>query len=486
MRFRALLAAAAALGLLCCAPVISAPGAATTVAIRNVTVVDVTDGSLHPDRTVLVEGNRIVTVGAAAEVAVPANAQVVEAAGGYLIPGLWDMHAHAATESRVESFFRLLLAHGITGFRDPFGSLGVAARARATAEAAELPGPPRMVVAGNMVDGPPGIVPGARVVSTPEEGRRVVDSLHAAGAPFVKVYFLLSPQTYSAISERARELEMPFAGHVPVEIRAADASDAGQRSIEHLTGVLTGCSSAEAGILAEWQELIRQMRAGNMAVVTKNYLEPVRHALATQDEARCRLLAERFIENETWQVPTLISLRGKAYLRELAAAGDPRERYFKPPSRWTGGRPFGFPITEEQWEILQRQYEREREIVRMMAAAGVPFLAGSDTATPWVFPGFGLHDELALLVEAGLTPLQALQAATLSPARYLEATDSLGTVEVGKLADLVLLEGDPLEDIMNTRRIRAVVADGRLYRRSDLDRLLAEVEASNRQDGTRE
>lgn len=481
MNRRDLVTSTAISGALCLLCGVSALAQSSTVAVRNVTVVDVTDGSLHQNQTVRIDGNEIDAVGRANEVRVPRDAQVVEGEGKYLIPGLWDMHVHAATDIRVESFLRLFLANGITGFRDMFGSLDVAERARASVEAGELPGPPRIVVAGNIVDGPPGSWPGVVVASTPEDGRRIVDSLHAAGAPFIKVYFLLAPGTYYAISERSRELSLPFVGHVPFLVRAADASDAGQRSIEHLTGVLGGCSSDEKAVLAASRRLTGEMGAGNRAAATKNSMEPVRLAVATQDDDRCRRLMDQFIENQTWQVPTLVSLRGKAYLRELAAAGDPRTRYFTPPSRWTADGPYGFPFTEEQWDILQGEYERQKEVVGMMADVGVPLLAGSDTAIPWAFPGFGLHDELELLVEAGLTPLQALQAATLEPARFFGRTDELGTVTEGKLADLVLLDANPLEDISNTQRIPAVVADGRLYRRSDLDRLLDEAEELNRQ-----
>lgn len=450
--------------------------AESVAAITPVTIVDVRDGALHVDRTVLLEGDRVARVGPAGEIAIPDGADVVDGEGGYLIPGLWDMHTHAAREGQTESFFRLFLANGITGIRDMFGSLDVAEGARASVEAGELPGPPRIVVAGNLIDGPRSRVPGALTASTPDEGRNLVDSLHSAGVPFIKVYFGPTPETYFAIAERSRELGLPFVGHVPIFVRAAEASDAGQRSIEHLTGIVRGCSAEEEQIFDDWRKILG---LGDMRAISHRYLEPAKRALATQDEERCQRLIERFIENETWQTPTLVSLRGKAFLRELAAADDPREQYFSPPDRWTGGRPFGFPMTEAQWEVLQGQYEREEEIVGMMAAAGVPVLAGSDMGTPWAFPGFGLHDELELLVEAGLTPLQALQAATLNPARFFARTDELGTVTEGKLADLVLLEGNPLEDITNTQGIRAVVADGRLYRRADLDRLLAEVAASN-------
>lgn len=448
-------------------------------AITPVTVVDVRDGSLQADRTVLVEGDRIARVGPADEITISDGADVVDGEDGYLIPGLWDMHTHAAREGQPESFFRLFVANGITGIRDMFGSLDVAESARASVGAGELPGPARIVVAGNLIDGPRSRVPSALTAATPDEGRNLVDSLHKAGVPFIKVYFGPTPEAYFAIAERSQELGLPLVGHVPIFVRAAEASAAGQRSIEHVTGVVRGCSAEEDAIFGDWRRILV---LGDMGAIAEHYMEPAARALATQDEERCQRLIERFIENETWHAPTLVSLRGKAFLRELAAADDPREQYFSPPDRWTGGRPFGFPVTEAQWEILQGQYEREEEIVGMMAAAGVPVLAGSDMGTPWAFPGFGLHDELELLVEAGLTPLQALQAATLNPARFFARTGELGTVAEGKLADLVLLEGNPLEDITNTQGIRAVVADGRLYRRADLDRFLTDVEALNGSD----
>jgi hypothetical protein len=253
--------------------------------------------------------------------------------------------------------------------------------------------------------------------------------------------------------------------------------------MEHLYGTLQGCSSEQDEVIADFRSAMTAMLAGDTSRTSEDvFFERNRRSLATQDDARCRDLAAVFAEEGVWQVPTLVTLRGYAYMRELSAAGDPRLRYLPPGTLefWTPStNRFASRMRSDQWSMEQAVYRRYLEILRLMAAAGVGILAGSDTPNPWAFPGSGLHDELALMVDAGLTQLQALQAATLNPARYFERTHELGTVAAGKLADLVLLDADPLEDIKNAQRIRAVIADGRLYSRRDLDGLLAAVAAEN-------
>jgi imidazolonepropionase-like amidohydrolase len=451
------------------------------VAIRGATVIDVRDGALARDQTVLMEGNVITAVGPVAEVVVPPGADVLEAAGGFVVPGLWDMHVHATNQVDVPTYLTLFIANGITGFRETWGSSGAADSARAQIAARRLAGPARQVVAGAIIDGPARYWPGSLIALTPDDGRRIADSLHAAGAPFLKVYESLLPDTYFAIAERSRALGIPFAGHVPAAVAAGAASDAGLRSMDHFSGVVRGCSIAEDSILAENLVAAQAtLRGDSVRRPPEAQVRQTRHTLATQDDERCLALARRFARNGTWQVPTLVATRGYAYMRELAAAGDPRIRYLDPRIEgfWTPAtNPFTSQFPEERWESLQALYARTEQLVPLMAAAGVPILAGSDAPNPWVVPGFGLHDELELLVRAGLTPLQALQTATLNPARFLGRTEELGTVAVGRLADLVLLESNPLEDITHTRRIRAVVADGRLYRRPELDFMLEELAA---------
>jgi imidazolonepropionase-like amidohydrolase len=479
------------------------PGAAQNhLAITPVTVIDLTDGSLQLNQTVLVVANQIVVVGPVDEVDVPENAQVVAGTDGYLIPGLWDMHTHLLwSTDATEHYFiempegmdswtlweryygptlNLLVANGITGIREMGGNLDVARRVQQRADA-EGRFAPRMAVAGHVIDGPPPLWPGMMVVATLEQARRAVDSLAAAGAAFIKVRNRIRPDAYQTIARRAKELGIPLAGHVPWLIRTTDAADAGQRSVEHLTGVVEGCSRSQDELIELNRQILDALAKREEAVANALDDRLFTRMLATPDDDRCRSLLRHLARSETWQVPTLVLGRGlDHYLKHGEVNDEPLLKYVHPAWR-TSWAPENDPYgqkTEEVYRQRMRWYERKQEIVGMAAEEGVPILAGSDTPNAFVFPGFGLHEEMQLLVESGLTSLEALQAATINPARFLGAADSLGTVEEGKLADLVLLDANPLEDITNTQRIRAVIADGRLYRRVELDRLLAEVEAS--------
>jgi hypothetical protein len=461
------------------------PGAgapAERVALRNVTVVDVTDGSLHPGRTVVIEGGRISRIGPTDDVVVAADTRVVDAAGGYLIPGLWDMHAHALGSQRAFApMLKALLANGVTGIRDPqHSSLALAAMIRPALRTGAMPGPPRLVVAGNQVDGAPPSWPGVQVADSPDRGRAIVDSLVNAGAPFIKVYSRLRPATYQAIAARSNELGIPFVGHVPATVSAADASAAGQRSFEHLLWVMIDCST---GGEAARDQLNAWLASGagrdSAAAIAEAFGRPLRSVLRSPfDEQRCRTLLSHLAANETWQVPTLLPAWAVATATDSALAADPRTRYVPrdgPLSYW---EPYFDRMPPK--DQARRMYDRQRRIAGMLEEHDVPLLVGTDMpAVPMVYPGFGVHDEMKLLTDAGLSPLYVLRAATLNPARFLELDDSLGTVAVGKRADLVLLEANPLEDIANVGRIRAVVANGRLYDRADLDALFDEVAATS-------
>jgi imidazolonepropionase-like amidohydrolase len=457
-------------------PMLAEAQAPQRLAITHVNIVDVGSGRIDLDRTVMITGWRISEIRPGSD-QLAAGIRAVDGRGRYLIPGLWDMHVHAAFPGLDAIFFPELLANGITGVREMFSSFAWVDSSRNRIARGEIAGP-RMVASGHILDGSPPIWPGSTAVTDAATARRAVDSLQDGGADFIKVYSRLTPAEYFAVSEEAKRLGIPFAGHVPQLVSAASASDAGQRSVEHLTNVVLGCSSREDEFLAQLAAAVASPRGWDSAgAVSRAQLEP---ALASFDPGRCRLLAKRFIANGTWMVPTIAVLHGVAFLDDTTLARDPRLRsvpsWFR--SGWNPASDFRFRmLTARDWAIRKQAYARQLEIVSLLHQERVAFLAGTDLSNPYVLPGYSLHDELEAFVARGFTPLEALQTATLLPARYLNATDSLGTVAVGKLADLVLLDGNPLLDIKNTTRIRAVVANGRLYERADLDRLLADAEA---------
>jgi hypothetical protein len=425
--------------------------------LTHVTVIDVTDGTPQPDQTVVITGDRISEVGEAARVVAPPGATVVDARGKFLIPGLWDMHVHWYNKDT----FTLFTANGVTGIRQMFGNpylLGW----RQEIEKGSLSGP-RMILASPIIDGPQPVWPNSIEVRTEDEGRKAVRKVQNWGADFVKIYALLPRDAYFAIADEAKKQGLTFAGHVPLSLSPSEASAAGQRSIEHLTGILIECSDNEADLR---KELVQRRRARAEAI-----------ALETYSDRKAAELFALFVKNETWQCPTLTVMRSNADVGDENFRRDERLKFI----------PSGM---KDRWSMrianhndpnfagAKKVFQKELEIVGAMQKAGVQLLAGTDTGNPFCFPGFSLHDELALLVAAGLTPVEALRSATINPAKFLDLDRTLGTIERGKIADLVLLDANPLVDIRNTQKINAVITNGRLLDRKALKKMLAQAEAA--------
>jgi len=433
--------------------------------ILHVTVIDATGADASPDQTVVIKGDRIAALGKADEVFIPRGASVVDATGKFLIPGLWDMHVHTLQERRPKEFFPLLIANGVTGVRDmgsPMSDLQAASMLRKQIDGGDIVGP-KIVAAGPLLDGPNPMFPELSIaVSNEPQARQAVKDLQSGGADFIKVYSLLPRAAYFAIADEARLSNIPFAGHVSESISALEASDAGQKSIEHLSGVRLACSTSEAELRRELMEA----RAKSDASLLYRVL---RHVYAksteTYSEKKAEALFSRFVANETWQVPTLVVARFLAQIERQ----DPRRAL-------TGKRPENDPwveyLTADQFESVSTSTQNAFDLVYAMKSSGVKFMAGTDAPNPFVVPGRSLHDELELLVQAGFTPLEALQSATRNPAEYLGRLDTLGTIEIGKLADLVLLDANPLEDIGNSRKIWAVIVNGKILLRPQLDEML--------------
>lgn len=435
----------------------AAPRREPVVAVTHVSVVDVERGRTFPDHTILVRDGRIVEVGPSRGVPIPRDARVIEGRGRYVVPGLWDMHVHTVGGSS-ERMLPVYVAYGVTGVRDMGSDLDVLRRERDRIRRGESVGP-RIVMAGPILDGPLGVpMPAAhrrwRIELTDSvRARHVVDSLARAGADFIKVHERLSAPVYRAIVDQARRARLPFAGHVPTEVGPLAVVAAGQRSVEHLVNVPIPCTAAES-----------------LALRARTPIEAIFGRCSSADLAP---LYRRFVDSRVPNTPTLVVQQAIA-LRPDEHPGDPGTRHTPAPVRelMHEAGPFSGPLPPDDVRRRMRTvFEKRVRQVGAMHRAGVPLLVGTDA--PGVAPGWSAHEELRLLVRAGLRPAEALRAATLEPARWIGATDSLGAIARGRRADLVLLDADPLADIGSTRRIRAVVADGRVYDRAALDELLA-------------
>jgi hypothetical protein len=454
-----------------------APGANQgSLALTHVTVIDTIDGVTKPDMTVVIAGERIIGMAKSGEIRLPENAQTVNAAGKFLIPGLWDMHVHWYEKD----YLPLFIANGVTGTRQMYG-VPMVQQWRKQIEAGQLLGP-RMLIPSPIVDGPKPVWPGSIAVANASEARQAVIEVKRAGADFVKVYSLLSRDAYFAIADESKKQGIPFEGHVPDSVTLEEASNAGQLTVEHLTGVLAACSSHEAELLKSAQETVLAFETGQRPIVRfsgPEYRERQTLALETYSPQKAETIFGELKRNHTWQCPTLTVLRSMAYADDPSFASDPRLKYLPRDlvSSWNPKEdPFLKDRTAEDWAVSKKVFSKDLKIVGAMQRAGVEILAGTDTLNPYCLPGFSLHDELGLLVQSGLTPIEALQAATLNPARFLGREKDLGTIDTGKIADLVVLDANPLDDIANTRKISAVVFGGKFFSRASLDDMLAKIE----------
>ena len=441
------------------------------LAFTHVTVIDTVRGTLNSDVTVVVAGDRIVALGKPGRTRLPNGAQVVDSTGKFLIPGLWDMHFHTPFDDKQvrEIFFPLTLANGVTGIRHMFGSESVL-KLKAQVSSGQLLGP-RMIVGSPVVDGPTPMWQGSISVSNETTGREAVRSIKNSGYDFIKVYQFLPRDVYYAIADEAKKQNIPFAGHVPFSLSAAEASDAGQKTLEHIFGVGLACSTHEESLrpkLADAAANVDKAFAAHIELFVRNEAEPA----GSYDPRKAEALFKRLAVNGTYVVPSLVLHRSFAFGKEDPAfSNDPRLKYMPANIKRLFVWILGF------FNEYRPVYEQMLVMTGAMQRAGVKVLAGTDTFNAYCFPGFSVHDELELFVKTGFTPLEALQTATLNPARYLNLSRSLGTIEKGKTADLVLLDANPLESIGNTRKIAGVVVNGRYLPKETLQKMLADVEA---------
>ena len=457
------------------------PVLTTGLALRHVTVVNTRDGSLQPNRLVVVDGGRIVHVGANRPVRLEGAAKAIDARGQFLVPGYLDMHTHtlAAADAPTPPW-PMLLAHGITGIREMSGSAALVERARRLNEDSQsgrIAAPEVVQVAGDLVAGMP----------RPEMAMPFVQRQKEMGANMVKVV-AANREVTLAILAAAKVHDIQVAGHLSPALGAVEASAAGWRAVEHVgagMGILLDCSADDAGVR---RAIFNGEGAKPVPFSPAAVVQPMlgreadaplyQRVLATQDEAKCRGVVRSMSSQGTWQVPTLIRLRTMLQGSDVAFVNDPNLIYVDKTRRgmWQLlGQRFAATVPTPATETFARYYAAQSKLVGLMAQEQVRLLTGSDLGGIWVIPGIGLHQEFRELAAAGLTPLQVLQATTLTGAEFLGRSASMGTVDEGKQADLVLLEANPLERVENLSRISGLVLKGRYFSGQQLQDMKRDV-----------
>ncbi len=483
-RYGAVFGALACIALATCASRDAAMvDVARGVVIRDVTIVDTRDGSLAANRDVVIDAGRIVAIHANAVVRTAAAVQVVDGSGQYLVPGFNDMHTHAlGSADQQPSYWPLMLANGITGVREMSGSEALIKRAQklnADSAAGVVDAPEVLQVPGDLVGRP----------MPPAAATALVQQQKAQGASFIKVVNTNREGLLAVLGE-AKLQGLGVAGHLVPGLSAVESSNAGWRAIEHLGagfGILLDCAADEAAIRAA----VMGGQGARPPSPPTFVLSPMlyraldapfyQRTLASYSAEKCETVAKTLAKNDTWQVPTLLRLHTMLNSADAATRTDANLKYVDKTTQalweslavqYTANVPAAAAATFSQY------YTAQRDLIKLLKRHGAKLLAGSDVGGIWVIPGFSLQQEFRELAAAGLTPLEVLQSTTLNAAEFLGRSASMGTVEVGKHADLVLLQANPLTDVANLEKISGVFLKGRYVPQAALEKGKADVAAA--------
>lgn len=446
--------------------------------ITGVKVIDPEQG-LIGDRHVAIRDGKIITVSAEV-IPVSAEARIIDGAGKYLIPGLWDAHVHFDyIPELAPSMFDLFLYYGITSVRDTGGRLEEVLKWKNKSKE-DITAAPRVMVAGPLVDGAPSVYNGSSPSRPPlgvetasvEETRAKVKELADAGVDLIKAYEMLSPAQFKVVVDEAQKHGLKVTGHVPLSMDVIQASELGMNSIEHMRNLEMSCVADLDGQKEVRRGMLAQGAADEGGILRSRIHAAQRaYALDNQDERATNQVLEALKEHDVWQIPTLsimTAMSKRQFLRD-----DYKGTFDLIPKDIGEGwkersSAFGeseIPLTSEKftsWALDMINVINEQEI---------PIMAGTDCPIFFLTPGYSLHEELSLLVEAGLTPLEAIHAATLQPAAYFDMEDRLGRIDEDYEADLLLLDANPLDDIRNTLKIHAVIKAGRIYDVKEMDKI---------------
>ena len=454
----------------------------TKLLIRNVNIIDVKKGNLiNKPKDLLIEDERIVDIKPAGKLNAD-SVQIFEAKGKYLIPGLWDMHTHPddpevwwmnPDKDERELLLPLFIVYGVTGTRDMAGELELMKSWKSRIGAGELIGP-EIIAAGPLLDGADASWDGS--VSIEDAGRikAIVDSLAAAGVDFLKIYSGLPRDVFFALCKYAKEVNLPVVGHIPTNVTTVEGAEAGMICQEHLLGILMECSRQEENIRND------KIDYGTAESGIDRYYIRNRLMMDTYDEVKAKKLFRQYVKFQTWHTPTISMWYKNAYYEEEVLKDEAHFKYLPKYLRKYWQPDTNVHLKYRHPKIVttkKRLVEFYLKLIEEMHRSGVRLLAGTDVgANPLCLPGIGVHNELSMFVKAGLSPAEALKTATINPPEFLMLDEDFGTVEIGKIANLVLLDGNPLDDIENIRQVSAVIKRGDLFDESRRNKILKNIE----------
>jgi imidazolonepropionase-like amidohydrolase len=471
---------------------LAAPAAfAQSLVLNGVTIVDTQSGRLTRNQSVAIDGGKIVQIARAGTIKTGAGTKVVDARGKFLVPGYLDMHVHSLNEPDPTASFELMLANGVTGVRQMSGSPELLQKRRDGQLKLPADGPELLAMPGTVLTG--------ANAGTPEAAVAEVDRQKQMGADFIKVIDVKPDPFFAALAE-SKKLGLVFDGHLQATSTIEKAADEGMSAIEHLgprESVLIGCSSDEDAL----RKIIaakppqappsasgagpadRALRATTNPIMSTDPIsfDLMTRIVATYSEDKCRALMKRIKNDGMWMTPTLIRLRTMEFGDDPAYRHSPNLRYVPAKSQklWQEmADQFPTIVTPDRRAMLKKFWALQLRLTKLLDDAGVPMMTGTDSGGVghWEISGVALHQEIDLLHQAGLKPLTILQMTTINGAKFLHREDHMGTVAVGKDANLVLLDGNPVASAANLHRINAVVRNGKLYPKDSLDKLKQDAE----------
>ncbi len=454
--------------------------------IENITVIDPIYG-LKENQTVVIKNGKIHRVVPTEELLLSRDNRIVDGTEKYLIPGLWDAHVHFSfMEELAPSMLDLFLVHGVTSVRDTGGDITFVNQWKQ--KSLDNPtGAPRVMVAGPLLDGLPNVYDGSDPghpplsvgLGTVEDVQHQIQQLNSLGVDLLKAYEMLSPEQFTTVTEMARNNGLKVTGHVPLSMDVISASNAGLNSMEHMRNLELSCASNADELLEQRRKMLFSGREDKGGVLRSRIHQAQRQiAIENYNEEKAIEVLDVLATNETWQIPTL-TLSTSFTERPFTRPDVQQSFSYLPQSieeEWKSNIT-AFAATEVS--AFQTEYAGWlRNMVGKIHEKGIDIMAGTDCPIFFLTPGRSLHQELEVLVEAGLPPLEALKTATYNPAKYFDMENELGSIKENQWADLVILDANPLQNIANTQRINAVIKQGNYIDRSSLDEILARLDSN--------